>query len=714
VPFTRAQPAQSVERYFQFSLLGLITSAYFALAGSGYLDRPTLVLTFVGLLVRAAMVAGLLRIEIPINVASVAALGYIAFFPIDFYFLSRDFLAATVHAVCFLATLKILTAKSNRDYAYTGAISFVELIAAAMLSTRSSFFGYLAVYVVFAIAAFTSAEIRRGFQRHEQHATPPRARVSWRLAVVAVTATCGILVITSGLFLIVPRTARMAAMLFPNAPRLTGFSNVVDLGGFGRISRDDRPVLHVLSYTRALPPDLKWRGAALSRFDGKRWSEPALPGRTISTVRGYAEIADLSQRSRRDGGRLIYRVDVQNSGTGTLFVAGIPEFVNADVRKLLLTPEGSLRVLAGSSIYGGDSMRYEVSAHPGPPLPSLLSGPERSRYLELPLLDIRIYTLARQWSGEGAPIDRALRIQRHLRNDFKYVLDGPEKPVRDPLSDFLFVRKEGYCEYFASAMAVMLRAQGIPSRVATGFQSGYFNDVSGLYVVRASDAHAWVEAWIEGLSGSSTGGRWMTFDPTPPAAATRAGLLSRLNMYVDAADHAWQEWVVSYDLTHQIAMAARFEAALRSLGRPNPASNGDWPLRVANAARTWGAVIPAVILIAGALLFFGPRYWREWRGKVRLRQIIRSGGSPSDAGILYERMLDVLARRGFQKPPWFTPIEFARHLPVAENAQVVEFTQVYNSVRFGGDRSATSRLAELLQQFERTSQHRAVDHLAIK
>jgi protein-glutamine gamma-glutamyltransferase len=706
VLFARTEPAQSVERFFQFSLLGLITSAYFALAGSGYLDRPTLVLTFVGLLVRAAMVAGLLRVEISINVASVAALGYIAFFPFDFYFLSRDFLAATVHAVCFLATLKILTAKSNRDYAYTGAISFVELIAAAMLSARSSFFGYLALYMVFAIAAFTSAEIRRGFQRHELHAATPRTRVSWRLAIVAITATCGILVITSGLFLIVPRTARMAAMLFPNAPRLTGFSNVVDLGGFGRISRDDRPVLHVLSYTRALPPDLKWRGTALSRFDGKRWSEPPLPGRTIPTVRGYAEIADLGQRSRRDGGRLIYRVDVQNSGTGTLFVAGIPEFVNADVRNLLLTPEGSLRVLAPLS----DSLRYEVSAHSGPPLSSPLTGFERSRYLELPLLDIRIFTLARQWSGEGSPLDRALRIQRHLRKDFKYALDGPEKPVRDPLADFLFVRKEGFCEYFASAMAVMLRAQGIPSRVATGFQSGYFNDVSGLYVVRASDAHAWVEAWIEGPGG----GRWTTFDPTPPAVTIRNGILSRLNMYLDAADHAWQEWVVSYDLTHQVAMAARFEAALRNLNRPGAASDTDWTTLIASAAKTWGVLILGAILLTATMIFFGPRYWREWRGRARLRQIVRTGGSPSDAGILYERMLDILARRGFQKPPWFTPTEFARHLPVEENARVAEFTEVYNSVRFGGDRSASLRLAELLQKFERAGQHRAVDHLTVQ
>jgi transglutaminase-like putative cysteine protease len=712
VPSLHTQPIESVERFFQFSLLGLIASAYFALAGSGFLDRPTLVLTFIGLLIRAAMVAGLLRIGIPVNIVSAAALGYIVFFPIDFYFLSRDFLATTVHGVCFLATVKILTAQSNRDYVWTGVISFVELISAALLSAHSSFFAYLGVYVVFSIAAFTSAEIRRGFQKHErQVATPPRARVSWRLGVVAVTATCGILVITAGLFLIVPRTARMAAMLFPNSQRLTGFSDVVDLGGFGKLSRDDRAVLHILSYSRPLPPDLKWRGAALSRFDGKRWSEPALPGRTVPTVHGYAEIADLNQRSRRDGGRLIYRVDVQNSGTGTLFIAGIPEFVNADVRNLLLTPDGSVRLATPT----GESLRYEVSAHSGAPLASPLAGQEKSRYLELPLLDIRVYSLARQWSGDGAPLDRALRIQRHLQRDLRYTLDGPEQPVRDPLADFLFTRKAGYCEYFASAMAVMLRAEGIPSRVATGFQSGYFNDVSGLNVVRASDAHAWVEAWIEGPPDNPAAGRWMTFDPTPLApAASRAGLFSRVNMYLDAADHAWQEWVVSYDLTQQVAMAARFEAALRSWSRPNPTPNRNWSALLVNAVKSGGAVLIAALVFIALLARFGPRFWRVWRKRVALRQIIRTGGSPSDARILYERMLEILARRGFRKPPWFTPVEFARHLPASENNRVVEFTDVYNSIRFGGNRAATSRLAELLQEFERTGQHRPVDHLTIQ
>jgi hypothetical protein len=119
-------------------------------------------------------------------------------------------------------------------------------------------------------------------------------------------------------------------------------------------------------------------------------------------------------------------------------------------------------------------------------------------------------------------------------------------------------------------------------------------------------------------------------------------------------------------------------------------------------------------LFTALLVPFGPRYWRVWRNKARLRQIIRTGGSPSDAGVLYERMLEVLARRGFRKPPWFTPAEFARHLPPNENTPVVEFTNVYNAIRFGGDRSATSRLAQLLQDLERAGQHRPVDHLTIQ
>lgn len=679
-----------VERFFQFSLLGLVTSGYFALAGTGYLDPPTLILTFLGLLVRAAVVAGFLRLEIPAEVVSIAALSYVAFFPIDLYFVSRDFLTTTVHGVCFLAIIRILTPRSNRDYIYTAIISFIELIAAALLSTQSSFFACLAFYVVFAIAAFTSAEIRRGMERHKQSVWPAQGRIAWPLAATALASAFGILAITAGLFLMVPRTARMAALLLPNGPRLTGFSNVVDLGGFGKLSRDDRAVMHILPYSRPLPPNLRWRGAALSRFDGRTWSEPPMAGRSIPTVHGYAEVADAWQRSRRDGHRLLYRVDLQNSGTGTLFIAGVPEFIAVDAPRLIATPEDAFRLFGTFH----ETLRYEVSAHSGPPLPAPLTAGERERYLALPPIDFRIYSLAHQWAGDAPPLEQALRIQSHLQNDFKYALEGPEKPVRDPLADFLFVRKQGYCEYFASAMAVMLRAEGIPSRVATGFLTGYFNEVSGLYVVRASDAHAWVEAWLDGRG-------WTTFDPTPIGGQSSrvSGLFSRLNMYADAADHAWHEWVVSYDLGHQMAIATRFDAALRGWSR-GEAGAGDWTTLFVRYARTWGIWVSAGVVLALAGFFIGPPVLFKLRTRARLKRIAQRGGSRADASILYERMLESLARRGFRKPGWFTPAEFVRHLPDEERSRVAEFTEVYNAIRFGGDLAATSRLALMLQNLE--------------
>ena len=112
-------------------------------------------------------------------------------------------------------------------------------------------------------------------------------------------------------------------------------------------------------------------------------------------------------------------------------------------------------------------------------------------------------------AGAGTDLERARAMERRLRTDYAYTLEMPSQKSADPLADFLFTRRRGYCEYFASAMAVMLRSIGVPARIATGFQSGLYNPITGLWVIRASDAHAWVEAWIPGNG-------WTTFDPTPP------------------------------------------------------------------------------------------------------------------------------------------------------------------------------------------------------
>src|SRR5689334_4684878 len=123
-----ASAAVSVERFFQLSILGLVTSGYLAVAASGYLDRPTVWLTAAGLLLRAVTSLGIVRFQIPDRLITAVTLLYIGFYPLDYLFASGGFLEATVHLIFFLAVIKILTARTNRDYLYTATIAFLELL----------------------------------------------------------------------------------------------------------------------------------------------------------------------------------------------------------------------------------------------------------------------------------------------------------------------------------------------------------------------------------------------------------------------------------------------------------------------------------------------------------------------------------------------------------------------------------------------------------
>ena len=159
---------------------------------------------------------------------------------------------------------------------------------------------------------------------------------------------------------------------------------------------------------------------------------------------------------------------------------------------------GNYRMLAGDdggAVYNFDSQhaisRYEADSDITPVAPSGLRAagsnypPQLSAaYLGLPAVDPRIPRLAAQITGAaGNDFDKAATLENYLKTHFGYTLELPQTSVKDPIANFLFERKQGHCEYFASAMAVMLRTLGIPSRVVNGFRSDEFNDLTGNYIV---------------------------------------------------------------------------------------------------------------------------------------------------------------------------------------------------------------------------------------
>ncbi|MBS1857780.1 MAG: DUF3488 domain-containing protein [Acidobacteria bacterium] len=704
MPRAESSAAPSVERFFQLSLLGLVASGYLAVAGSGYLDNPTIALTAAGLVLRALVICGLFRLDISEGAISATTLAYAGFFVADYLWLSRDFLSATVHLLFFLAVMKILTARGNRDYLYTAVIAFLELLAAAILSVNFNFVLFLSLYLLFAIAALCSGEIRRAYARSALTARGGTRRFAPRLGALAVLLTAGILAMTAGLFFLLPRTAEAAfARLIAHRVFLPGFSNQVTLGEIGEIKTSQRAVMHIKVYSAQPVGPLKWRGGVLNDFDGKRWSNTGPRMDRIEVADDHVDLVPIDDR--HPGSRINYHVDLEPLDTDVLLFAGTPETIDIRARIMYRAGDGVYRLGHANpqGLHYDAYSRLEDRPETSPPLypPPVLSLAERQRTLELPAIDGRIAELARSFTaGAAGDLERARKLELHLRGEYGYTLQMPAREEADPLADFLFRRRKGYCEYFASAMTVMLRTLGIPARLATGFQGGVYNPVSELWLVRAADAHSWVEAWIPGRG-------WTTFDPTPPdAGGAGLSLATSIALWLDAAETFWQEWVVTYDVARQGSLAGRLEQRARQYG----VRWFDWLLSV---GAVWNRyVVPgarrfgpwaAAALAAGFLLWIGvgPLMRRaHWRSRVA--RVRRGEASGADATLLYRRMLHVLERRGYQKPVWFTPLEFAGSLPDSQLGRAArEFTAAYNALRFGGHAESAARLSLLLDELER-------------
>ncbi|HQK76916.1 MAG TPA: transglutaminase domain-containing protein, partial [Candidatus Hydrogenedentes bacterium] len=288
----------------------------------------------------------------------------------------------------------------------------------------------------------------------------------------------------------------------------------------------------------------------------------------------------------------------------------------------------------------------------------------------------------------------------YLNENLRYSLELGRQTDLDPLDEFLFERKTGNCEYFAAAMAVLLRAAGVPARVVNGFQRGEWNDVGRYFAVRQRDAHSWVEVYFPGAG-------WLTFDPSPRAAfdAQAFSVSGRISQYFDALRMRWSRYVVDYNVGDQALVAMelrRQSAAFR--GRLSLLWE-TWTPKIRRSLRTtWrnhGSAALAVGALAVALLIVCRRtrpgdLAAAWLLRVRLRR------TPV---VFYDRMLRLLARRGYPRPPQSTAREFLERLEAEPEirAPAAELTTLYEQVRFGGQPLTPAegkRAALLLRQPE--------------
>jgi transglutaminase-like putative cysteine protease len=723
IPLQRA-----IDHYFELSLYLLVLTGFATLAATGGVDLPSLTLVGIALAVRGYLLARRRTFVISDHWTTPLSLAYFIFFGIDYVVFSHSFLPATVHLALFAVVVRTFSLRRDRDRITLAILAFLMVLASAVLTVDSVFLFSFAIFMLMAVATFALMEMRHSghaaniLARHSTD-TQEHRHLAFALLRFAPVLVLLILICGSALFFLMPRMSAGYLGGYSFGTDLTsGFSDQVQLGQIGQIQQSNAVVMHIqIDGDRIGQYDLHWRGVALVDFDGHTWSRPPrdqaplqrLPDTSFGIPRQSGLPRSYTAASMAREKIIHYHVLMEPIGTNVFFLAPWARSLRGDYRLI----EGD----SGGAVYDFD-VRHAITSYEAISDIATPAADELRRagnnypveiggsYLRLPLeVDPRVAQLAARIAGSSSnAYDKAAAMERYLRTRYGYTLELPRTQVKDPIANFLFERRQGHCEYFASSMAVMLRTLGIPSRVVNGFRSDEFNDLTGSYVIRAKDAHSWVEAYFPGYG-------WQTFDPTPSSNGGTPQGWGRIALYIDAMASFWREWIVSYDSSHQFELG---KAAITG-------SHGMWEgarawarrhyeamLKWAQHAQDYVEVSPGrwTLLGAGivvALLFFAnlsriARALHErWLGAHPER-------SPEQAATMwYGRMARVLARRGMRKLAGQTAQEFVSGILNRRlRAPVAQFTDVYESARFGNSVEDAQRLPQLYAAVESAARER--------
>jgi hypothetical protein len=289
---------------------------------------------------------------------------------------------------------------------------------------------------------------------------------------------------------------------------------------------------------------------------------------------------------------------------------------------------------------------------------------ELAEHLEIPAHSTNLQRLAEEITkGAATDFEKARAVESHLKTYYRYSLDPLRGGGEDAVEDFLFNTRAGYCEHFASSMALLLRAAGIPARLAVGYLGAEYNGFGSYYIIRQSDAHSWVEAYMDG--------KWIPFDPTPAAGLSQAGRSGLIALYMDSLKWRWTRHIINYSLSEQIKLIRTANAGIDSLKSAVRIPELEW--------RRPFKILAAIIIAAG--------------GVFMLLSLKRRENFYGKTPAFYLEMLRMLGKKGFTRKGFETPLEFARRVDLEE---VMRLTEAFQRKRYGGLDASLDEVETLL------------------
>lgn len=591
----------------------------------------------------------------------------------------------------YIQVLKLLGTKGMRDVIQIYILSFFQFLAGTVLTVDFSYGVAFVVYVALALWAIIAFNMKK--ESIEASSDDDPKVVTPLFLGITGGASFVIFIFTALIFILVPRLGSgflTTDFIKPQALS-AGFSDEVRLGQVGRIKLDLSPVMRIRILNRdphTLPRPIYWRGIALDEFDGTVWRTDNFDRNVY--IKNREGIIKVKEESKN---KAVYQeVVTEPIDTHVLFAGSVPigfkavewERIESVNDSYMLPNEVSYRLKYTAYSDLSVPSNNELRKDSGDYQPSI-----KKQYLQLPKLSSRIDELARKITSSDRDVyDKAESIKRYLIDNMNYTLTLENGTVGFPLEDFLFKNKAGHCEYFATAMVVLLREVGVPARIVNGFLGGEWNEYGKFFLVRESNAHSWVEVLFPRHG-------WVLFDPTPSAdeGLSSKGEFTFIASYLDYLKYRWSRYVVDFGQKDQIHILSQIQDNWR-WQRSRMQNKVDFNLK---ANRKWGIVAMLVVLIAW--IFLSKPEVKLLFSYVRKRR-------DEKASILYREALVLLSKEGFEKADFIAPKEFANKVMSdggADFRTFGEFTEKYLDLRFG-DREIKSdykELERLLDQLKR-------------
>lgn len=642
--------------------------------------------------------------------ASVLALAYCGVVAVA----SGNFLGVGAQFLIWLVVTKACNRRAARDWQQLYLLAFLMLITGSVLNADLTYGACFFGFVITTTWALSLFHLRREIEDNllVKHATDRAServevqrildskRIIGRRFLVGTAALSLAVFVTSALaFLTLPRVGFGFFLKNRDGQALSGFSDRVKLGGHGVLKTDSTIVMRVemdsiLGGREA--PAIHWRGVAFDHYERGEWSRsydhapptedvvdvprPGVERHTLHWMDASTDPDELQAAGARQDVWLEPLDSDVMFGASTPYVFERAHSLQRERGKVMLNDEirfdraGTIHYTVWSQLERppGVALRSKTGALP--------TGYEA--YLQYPRREIsaRTIALARQITAPyDNNYDKVVAIQNWLNEHLSYTLTLSEGRFhQDPLDFFLFERKRGHCEYFASAFAILARIAGIPTRQVNGFLGGEWNEYQSYVAVRAGDAHSWAEVYFPGVG-------WVTFDPTPPDRSDPlgrggGGWRARLSRAMDTMRFQWNKWVIEYDLVAQLSL---FQRIGRKLQRAAKAARHGLH-RSADAL----PVVAGAAVGVGVVLLLVRRRRRTHHGP----QAATGRRARSHIAHAYDQVLKQLAKAGMAKPPAMTPRELTATLPIEVSPHVNELTELYYAAEWGAKRDPAAEL----------------------